>query len=221
MDSLAPIWDTWRAATCMPEHCFCEAVQESWVRQPANTWSSLAFVATGLWILGQQPVGGVRPYRWGIVLALLVIGLGSAFYHASLSFVGQFWDVLGMYFLSGLMLLYRVSRGRAFGLAYGLLMVGLALALGWLPELRRGLFALVLLAAIGLELRHVWASKPKIEMKWFWAGLGLFALAFGVWMLDSTGLWCAPQSWVQGHALWHLLGAVSAGLLFRYYASER
>lgn len=214
------IWEGWRAATCMPEHCFCEAVRQSWIRQPANALSSLAFVGAGLWILGQPAGARVWPYRWSFVLALLVIGLGSAFYHASLSFVGQFWDVLGMYFLAGLMLLYRVSRGRAFGLAYGLLMLVLALALWFVPELRRGLFALVLLGAVGLELGYM-RHKPRIEIGWFWAGLGLFTLAFIVWILDNSRLWCAPQSWVQGHALWHLLGAVAAGLVYRYYASER
>ena len=215
---LAPIWDTWRAATCMPDHCFCEAVRESWIRQPANTWSSLAFVVAGLWMLGQRQAGRVQTYRLGFVLATLAIGLGSAFYHASLSFVGQFWDVLGMYFLSGLMLLYRVYRGRAF-ISYLLLMVALALALWFVPELRRGLFGLVLLAAIGLELGYVRTSKPNIQMGWFWGGLALFGLAFAVWILDNARVVCAPQSGLQGHALWHLLGAVAAGFFVSPYDS--
>jgi hypothetical protein len=35
---------------------------------------------------------------------------GSAFYHASLTFVGQFFDVMGMYFIASFIMLYNISR---------------------------------------------------------------------------------------------------------------
>ena len=34
-------------------------------------------------------------------------------------------------------------------------------------------------------------------------------------------LWCDPHSLLQGHAVWHLLDALSAYLLFRLWASEK
>lgn len=43
--------------------------------------------------------------------------------------------------------------------------------------------------------------------------------AFVIWNATKTWL-CAPHSVVQGHAIWHLLGAGSAYLLYRYYDSE-
>jgi hypothetical protein len=43
-----------------------------------------------------------------------MIGLGSAFYHASLTFAGQFFDVMGMYLLASFILLYNISRVSAF-----------------------------------------------------------------------------------------------------------
>jgi hypothetical protein len=42
------------------------------------------------------------------------------------------------------------------------------------------------------------------------------AVAFGIWTLDLTRTVCAPHSLVQGHALWHVLGAVATALLWRY-----
>ena len=45
-------------------------------------------------------------------------------------------------------------------------------------------------------------------------------VAFAIWNASQHGL-CDPQSLLQGHAVWHLLGAVSAYLLFRLWASER
>ena len=44
-------WGGWkgRANRCIEEDgCYCEAFQPGSVRQPANTWSCLAFVAAGL-----------------------------------------------------------------------------------------------------------------------------------------------------------------------------
>ena len=32
----------------------------------------------------------------------------------------------------------------------------------------------------------------------------------GIW--QTGGLWCIPESWLQGHALWHVLCAVAARL---------
>ncbi len=222
MDNPAGFWEGWRAASCVPD-CFCEAVRaESWVRQPANTLSSLAFVLVGLWALRQpSSPSPFHPYRPYFVLATLLIGLGSAFYHASLSFAGQFWDVLGMYLLAVLMLLYRLRPGRLFGVAYGLSVALLALALWFWPDLRRWLFAATLLGAIGLELRHLGRHRPRLRPGLFLGGLALYALAFTLWALDATGALCDPRSWLQGHALWHALGALATAALLLYYTSER
>lgn len=46
-------------------------------------------------------------------------------------------------------------------------------------------------------------------------------VAFVIWILDFTRFVCAPESWVQGHAAWHILGAVAAWYLFRYYSISR
>jgi hypothetical protein len=47
-------------------------------------------------------------------------------------------------------------------------------------------------------------------------------VAFVVWSLGKDGgPLCDPQSLLQPHAVWHLLDALAAWLLFRYYASSR
>ena len=46
-------------------------------------------------------------------------------------------------------------------------------------------------------------------------------LAFVIWNVSLTGCpLCDPYSVIQGHAVWHLLCAVSLYCLFRYYVSE-
>src|SRR6188472_2886842 len=81
--SISPIdWSQWQPATCMPAGCFCEAVQEaSSVRQPANTWSSMAYALVGVLVIAHAPAGGanrmrstrLHPFIFGI--SAIAIGL--------------------------------------------------------------------------------------------------------------------------------------------------
>ncbi len=52
------------------------------------------------------------------------------------------------------------------------------------------------------------------------AAVATMAVAFAIWIAAQHG-WCDPGSLLQGHAVWHLLNALAAYLLFAYYASER
>jgi hypothetical protein len=39
--------------------------------------------------------------------------------------------------------------------------------------------------------------------------------------LDVARKFGTPESWIQGHALWHLLTALALGSMYLYYRSER
>ena len=194
-------------ATCLPDACFCEAVRTGLIAQPANTWSSLAFVLVGTWILARSPM---KLYG----AATIVIGLGSAFYHASLTFVGQVADIFGMYLLVTFMLLFNVSL--LFGPLYIALNLALLAAQIAFPQSRRYLFAAVIAAVLILEIR-----AHRIDRKWLYWALATMSAGFVLWTLDITHRLCDPQSLLQGHALWHVLGAVASWCVFRYYQSVR
>ena len=251
----------WRPATCMPDACFCEAIGSGFIRQPIDTWSNLAFVLVGLLILEDV----LRPSSarsnllaqrrvYGIIYAVaaLLIGLGSWFYHASLTFVGQWFDVMGMYLLGTFMVLYTIARlrplsGRAFTLSYVLFNVALGFSLIVVPELRRYLFGILLVVTIVLEVVIRYRSrglpvsgatrrraagrsrkrsdytdrlKPQLQNSYFIAALLIYVLAQIIWTLDLNHIVCDPVSVLQGHAVWHVLTALSAGLLYLYYRSE-
>ena len=158
-------------------------------------------------------------------LAIIIIGVGSAFYHASLTFIGQFFDVFGMFLLAAFMLVYACERIWDLRLAttLGLYLV-FNLFLSWLqiaiPDTRRYVFAIVLIVALYFEYTFRLKAKPRIEVRWLRVGIGLLAIAYFIWILDNTGLVCFENSLLQGHALWHILGAVSVFFLHRYYTSE-
>jgi dihydroceramidase len=219
----------------MPDACFCEAIRDGAIRQPANTWSCLAFVLVGAMVIrrtfdGSSPRGGSLIETrtiYGLLYgaALILIGFGSGFYHASLSFAGQFADVFGMYLLGTFILLYNLARlgriaEREIAAPYVALNAVLALLLYTLPEIRRYAFALLLIVALALEFRARKRSGAIADGRFLRMALGAIAAGFAIWIGDVTRTVCAPTSLVQGHAVWHVAGAVSAWCLYRYYRSE-
>ena len=123
VSSLEYSWGEWRQATCMSTSigCFCEEIGDGIIRQSNNTWSSLAFVLSGLLVFSQANEDIKNKLNKNLLTAnfnyalmfgssLIIIGLGSAFYHASLTFAGQTVDVLGMYLLISFIIIYNYSR---------------------------------------------------------------------------------------------------------------
>lgn len=218
--------ENWKKATCLPDDCFCEALRDSLILQPANTWSSFAFVVVAIWIVFRiRSTGAARAAlaaaeAWLLVGVLVVVGLGSAFYHASFTFAGQVLDVSGMYLLATFILLHRLAPRfhlppLAVVFVYVALNAGLLLVQVVAPSLRRGAFVVLIVTALTVE----WRSSQR-GRRWLLAGALLLALAAVIWALDWWRLVCSPHSLLQGHALWHLLGALASFCLFKRYEEE-
>ena len=103
---------------------------------------------------------------------------------------------------------------------YLVLVGALLLVLYQVPDVRRWLFAVVLITAIFIELGFARPRRKGVRVSYYFAGIAAKAVAFTIWNLDQHGTLCAPESLVQGHAAWHLLGATSLWLTFLYYRSE-
>lgn len=223
----ASSWAGFRPATCLPDDCFCEALGDGLIRQPVNAWSSLAFVLVALWAIHRRG-GKIAPRpgelsltdHWLFIGSLVATGLGSFFYHASFTFAGQVLDVSGMYFIATFILFHRL--GPRWSLEPGMLAAAFvtlnaALMVGQVtsPSLRRIVFGLLLAAALSVE----W-SFARAGRRWLAFGCGVMLVAFAIWFVDRQRLICSPTSILQGHALWHLLGAIAAACLFRSYEAE-
>jgi dihydroceramidase len=230
--TVGPDWTRFAPATCLATRCFCEVPRAGdLILQPANSWSSFAFVAVAFWILlvagrpsPRTPFAGL-PAIW-FALTSIVIGVGSFLLHATLTLWGQFWDVVGMYLFSAFTLTYALRRWRALGngpavllyLALCAVLIGFLIAI---PETRRWLFAVVLVADIAVEMTFARPRRPGAEVRWYLYGIALQATAFAIWIADLTRTWCNGTSLIQGHAVWHLLNAAAVWTAYRYYRSER
>jgi dihydroceramidase len=230
--ALGPDWAAYVPASCAATRCFCEAPRTGMLLlQPANTWSSFGYVLIGSLMLtlpyGRDPasaLSGMSGRTLGVTA--IVVGVGSGLLHATLTLWGQFFDVLGMYLVGSFLLVSAIARWRripdgAAVATYALLCLSLVTVLILAPEVRRWLFAVLLILAIVIEMVFARRRRPGARIAFYLWGLAATVAAFGVWVLDQEGVLCAPHSLLQGHAVWHLLGAVSLWLSFNYYRSER
>ena len=230
--ALGPDWTRYAPATCTATRCFCEFPRTgALVLQPANSWSSYGYAFVGLLMIvlsrgSAWRSGFHRDAAAFFGVTAILVGLGSVLLHATLSLWGQFFDVTGMYFISGFMLVSALTRWRDLSerQAVTLYVVLLAVLLALLyavPEVRRWLFAVILIAGLVTELAFARPKRPGIRVNYYLIGIVLKAVAFAIWNLDQRGIVCAPHSLLQGHAAWHLLGATSLWFTFLYYRSER
>ena len=222
----------------MPSSCFCEAIRGGAIKQPANAVSSLAFVIVAVLVLrralndrARSSDGQIARFHTNIAYplvfgaALTFVGLGSAYFHATLSFNGQFLDVLGMYLIATFALIYSIDRLR--GIPTGMMIVLfaalnalLAALLYWVPVARRFLFAILVIGIIIVELIIKQRRSEPSSNRYIVRAIAVMTIAFAIWITDYTRLLCDPSSIIQGHAIWHVLGAIASWQLYLHYASE-
>jgi hypothetical protein len=213
-------WSGWTP----PNVDWCEQELCALVVNPANTWSNLLYVALGvlMWrearALGRRDLAVFGP-------ASVFVGVSSLVYHASYTYFFQFFDFVGMFVFCFLPLSLAARRlgwirpGRELALhASGV--VAFSAAVPVLFELGVPIQALVfvlIVAIVAQELALRARAADRSAYPWFFAGLALITAAAVFSALDVSRAWCDPHSWLQGHALWHLLSAASLYALFRFY----
>jgi hypothetical protein len=221
-------WVELRSWGGLPNLKWCEETLCSWIAEPANTWSNLAYVVAAVALYAVARRESSRTLRF-FAPAALAVGLCSFAYHASVAFTTQVLDFFGMYFYFLLLLALNFVR------------------LGWLPAatlfraLVPGIFGFTLLtvgiAHTGLPVQGIigvlvaatllteyLASRARAvpTHRFFWTTLAFIAVAFACSAADASRLWCDPSNHlIQGHALWHALGAAALFASYFHYRQFR
>ena len=243
------VWQGWRESPELRRPVYAERVRADDVfRTPANTWSNLAYVLVGLYALAlgwhdqreKCPVGSgyvrhtpAMSFLFGAACCFL--GAGSGLFHASLTRWGQQLDVAAMY--APLVVFIAMSLGRwcprvllgrggretpTWPFLAGLVVFACFLLYRYKWSMSSRVVLPVLIVTVGsFAVLDQFRTGRRFALRWLaWAGLAL-ALAVVCRQLDVARRFSGPDSWLQGHALWHLLTSGSLGSMFLYHRSER
>jgi hypothetical protein len=230
-------WNSWSPATSMmPDggFNFNEMVNpNATIRQPWNTFSSLYYVFVGAFLIclpytektKELAITSSKVLRSLFGVSIIITGLGSAFMHMSMTFIGQFFDVVGMYLISVFIVMYAFRNlpkysVKLFAPLYIVINGALIWSLIYAPTLRRNLFLALIL--LGLVLEYFCNRKQNgYTPDMLLAAASSLALAYIIWQLDNhRGMFFPQTGFLQGHALWHLGGAIACGLIYLHYSKN-
>ena len=202
------------------------------IRQPWNAFSSLYYVFVGVFLIclpytkktPELSITSSKMLRVLYGISIIVTGLGSCFMHMSCTFIGQIFDVVGMYLVSVFIVMYALRSlpkysVKLFSILYVVINAVLLYALIYAPNLRRNLFLALIL--IGLVLEFALNRKKKgFNFDMLLAAASSLALAYIFWQLDNSvrGMFFPQVGWFQGHHFWHLLGATACGVIYMHYS---
>ncbi len=206
-------WATWKPATLK----FCEAHVCERIVAPAETWSNLPYLLVGVWLL----VRGLGRTETRFGLYALVVGICSSLFHASYTYVFETADLAAMNLLGVEMVIQALRKlGWMKGhspIAFGAILFVAA----FLLLLGTGAFVAVVLWLETLIFVRNRRLKTPGRYGGMIATLALFGLAYVFWILDYSGIVCAPdRHWFSGHAAWHVLNAGCFLTLSGFYRSR-
>jgi hypothetical protein len=193
------------------------------IREPQNTWSNIAFVFGGAFLLASARQRVTR----GVAVTLIVVGVGSFFYHASASRVLRHGDVAAMYWLFMMSVPLCVSalvqrwRARIDHLTVALVIFTGMLAvlvtasrntplMGFKP-LSLHLATALTAAMVILSIAAVAHRRSTLAAALQLLGIvTLFGIAAACQTNDRPGRRLyRPDLPLQAHAVWHVLAAVT------------
>ncbi len=207
--------------------------------QPVNTYSNLIYFFYGMVVFqlgwrdwkssANREANTVRRFPYlSLLLAanFIYLSLGSAFFHSSLTWMGQRMDMNATYGLTlsliciGLVQVL-VKKELTKQIQVGLVVGMLLLIAGFLPLalqisssiLLPSLFLILLVLGIINYFQYPAQRIPVLGV----LGFVLLAVAIQIRALDVAKVNCDPMSIWQGHALWHLLTATSSLCMYFYF----
>ncbi len=240
------IWYLWYGNEPEDHHAFAEVVTPGIFRTRANTWSNLAYVFVGLYIVAyswwdarrttteRDPYAVRQPALMALYgLACIVLGFGSGLMHAAMMGFGHRADVFGMFFV--FVTLIALQWGRwipylpfsnrrwpSWPLIGFLAIVVSFILLNYRKEFGGaetilGRFNLIII--LGIVADAIWR---RISQQYLWFFLAIISLVVAgyFWQNDVARRLNPSDAWLQGHAVWHLFTAAMYAFFAIFYRTE-
>lgn len=227
------VWDgmTLSKSALTVEYCEFNHT-DRFFHQPINTYSNLVYFFFGILILqmawedykNSELNTLNRLQQFPLLSALMglcfiYLSFGSAFFHASLTWVAQRVDMNGTYSISLTLLslsLYLVLHKINFtNRAKNIWMIALIVLIVTFFKIHLMVSSSILLPVLillNLVLTILNYMQFRKERSIFWVilSLVLMVIAVKIRTLDVQKIGCDPYSFYQGHSVWHLLTAMSS-----------
>lgn len=234
------IWDgmTISKSALTVEYCEFNNVEKLF-HQSMNTYSNLAYFFFGVLIIqiawedfknkAENTQNRLENFPLLSVLmgiCFIYLSFGSAFFHASLTYLGQRVDMNGTYSISIALLgigfyhlLHKIDfseKEKKLWLGVLLVIIIAFLKIALMISSSKLLPAMILLLMILIAIHYFQFRKEKsLFLAVF--GFVLMFVAIKIRTLDVQKVDCNPYSWYQGHAVWHLLTAMSSFCSYAFF----
>lgn len=238
------VWDGMQISKSALTVEYCELNQTQYfIHQSMNTYSNLAYFFLGCIVLqsalfdrkhklleATNPIQQYPMLSFLFGCCLVYLCFGSAFFHASLTWVGQRVDMNATYSLCITLLaisLYRLfhryfkseTLKRAYIAAIVFIIVIFVQVHLIIPSII--LLPLLIISVITTTIINVRKNKNAFPLTLALLSCLLMVGAFILRTLDVQKIGCDPTSIYQGHSLWHIFTGMSGFLLYWFYRSER
>lgn len=204
---------------------YCEDNLCSYITQPSNTWSNLAFIFVGIYLIILNQKDKLKHLRYVGIIAILT-GIASFLYHASFTFLFQFFDLSSMYLFSTMILSINLRRANFIAANNQnlaqllLLLIAMALLYTFKP-FGIPIFALQVLVGCSLEFYLFKKSNKTFSYFYYKLTIATLVIAFAAWILDFKRIVCNPMNHLlQGHAIWHIFSSLCFLFLYKFYSQR-
>lgn len=206
----------------------CEFLADGFLAQPINAVSSLAFVVGGFLLFFAATQRGFRgPLATAFGATMVAVGVGSVAFHGPGGVVAD-WVHDGS-ITALLVLIVAAEIGSSIGwnqrrVVWGWVVVSAVLwSVEWIwsgagDTLNAPLAAFAVVGVLATQ--RATAAEPDERTGGILVGLSILGLGGLIMLLSRTGgPLCAPNSVLQGHAIWHVLAATGIFLYARFRAA--
>ena len=238
------IWQSMQQSKSAITGEYCELDQSKhFFRQTMNTYSNLMYFFLGIIAVligfydrknyqedNQNPIQQFPMISILFGCCLIYLSIGSALFHASLTWFGQRIDMNATYSICLTLIGISTHRLMVKGKAsehlkkifiYSIELLILAFIKLHLLIPSTILLPSLILVIIAFTVLNYSKNKSSYKIQLAILSLLLAAGAFILRTLDVQKIACDPTSLYQGHSLWHFFTGMSAFLLYWFYRSEK